>query len=354
MYARKMADTIISNYPEPNDFPWKNWTYSQGFLMLGMLQLFERSQEQKYLDYIIKFCDFHIKSDGSIPFFKGDSLDNILPGSIVCWLYHQTREEKYLLAAKTVREALKTYPRNDNGGFWHAKHLPRQMWVDGLFMGSMFMLYYGRYIGEAKEMFQEVLNQQQIGFDCLEKDDTGLLYHGYCEDGSADWAHPISGKSAEIWSEGLGWYALVLPCALAFIPQSTDGWTVVHEQYKKLIGGLQKVQNDATGMWLQVVDKPHYQRNFLEISGSSMFLYSMKKGRELGLLDESVDETIQKAYRGVLAKTSISLDGKLSIHGCCDGIGVQKDYDTYVNLTQEDNAKEALAAFLWLTTLMEI
>lgn len=33
-------------------------------------------------------------------------------------------------------------PRNEDGGFWHKKIYPHQMWLDGIYMGAPFYAEY--------------------------------------------------------------------------------------------------------------------------------------------------------------------------------------------------------------------
>jgi rhamnogalacturonyl hydrolase YesR len=51
-------------------------------------------------------------------------------------------------AATTIRRALDNYPRNNDGGFWHSTGMHGQMWIDGIFMGQMFLTRYGKSIGD--------------------------------------------------------------------------------------------------------------------------------------------------------------------------------------------------------------
>ncbi len=53
------------------------------------------------------------------------------------------------------------------------------MWVDGLFMGLMFLTRYGKYVDDKEYCFDETVKQLSIVFDRCEKDGTGLLYHAY-------------------------------------------------------------------------------------------------------------------------------------------------------------------------------
>ena len=57
-------------------------------------------------------------------------------------------KEKYLKAAQTLRKQLHEQPRTKEGGFWHKKVYPYQMWLDGLYMGEPFYAEYAATFGE--------------------------------------------------------------------------------------------------------------------------------------------------------------------------------------------------------------
>lgn len=46
-------------------------------------------------------------------------------------------------------------------------------------------------------------------------------------------------------------------------------------------------------------------------------------------------------------------NGLVDIYSACDGVGIQSSYDRLINYKQSINAKEAVAGFLWATTICE-
>ncbi len=69
--------------------------------------------------------DFFVQDDGSIKTYKPDeyNIDHINNGKLILLLYRLTQKEKYLNAAKLLREQLRTHPRTNEGGFWHKENL---------------------------------------------------------------------------------------------------------------------------------------------------------------------------------------------------------------------------------------
>ena len=344
----------MRRYPEADSYPYKSWSYPQGFILWAFIRLYEKTGDKKLGGYVLDFCAHHVKPDGEIPAFTGVSLDDIMSGSVLVWAWTQTKEEKYKTACDRIFRAFEDYPRNSDGGFWHGRGLPHEMWVDGLFMGLMFLTRYGKYIGNTDHCFSETVKQLSVIFDRCEKDSSGLLYHAYSEDRKAPWAHPITGKSPEIWSEGLGWYAMILADVLELLPPGQAGYDRLAAQMKKLINGLEKVQDQSSGLWYQVVDKPLHPRNWHDTSGSAMFLYAIKKAGLLGIDGrEKCDKIAEKAFGGLKTKCVVDYEGNANILDACNGLCVQRNYDIYVDYTRNINCQEAVAAFFWACVIME-
>ena len=353
-YTTLMADTVMNRYPDADDFPYRSWCYPQGFLLWGFIRLYEKTAEQKYLDYVLAYCNKHVADNGDVPAFSGDSLDDIMAGSVLVWAFAHTGEQKFKIACDKIRAAFDDYPRNSDGGFWHGRRLPHEMWVDGLYMGLMFLTRYGAYVGDRDYCFGETVKQLEVVFERCEKDGSGLLYHAYSENRRVSWAHPITGKSPEIWCEGLGWYAMILADVLEIIPPDYDGYGRLADQLRKLIDGLSKVQDSLSGLWYQVVDKPRYSYNWHDTSGSAMFLYSIKKAGLLGIADgERCDRIAAKAFKGLKTKCIVDCEGNADIHDACDGLCVQDSYEKYAGYARNVNSKEAVAAFFWAAQIME-
>ena len=59
-------------------------------------------------------------------------------------LSDRTHDARYAKAADALREQLRTHPRTAEGGFWHKKIYPQQMWLDGLYMAEPFYAEYAK------------------------------------------------------------------------------------------------------------------------------------------------------------------------------------------------------------------
>lgn len=359
------ADTIMKRYPDFRKAYHKPWTYVHGYDLYGFEMLYRTTGDKKYLDYLKTYIDQIVDEKGNLTYVdrKTDkvtpvsltNLDNMMTGNTIVAMYESTKEERYLLAAQKMREALNDYPRNSDGGFWHAKSLKGQMWIDGVFMGQMFLIRYGHSIGDRDACYNEAVKQITVFAKRCRKGDSGLYYHGWSESPeTTKWADPKSGLSPEVWSEGLGWYALILVETLAVLAKDYPKRDEVVDIFLRLAVDLKRTQDAKSGRWFQVVDKGSEPGNWTDTSGSAMFVYCLQRGIELGLLDkDEYAPVVAKGYKGIVANAVLNDEGLVDIASACDGLGVQKDYEHYINFKKSLNAKEAVGGFLWATAIVE-
>ncbi len=362
------ADTVMARWPDYTQAYFNAWTYVNGYELYGFEMLWHATGDRKYFDFTKRYIDRFVDTNGNflaVLNAKGKTnrpsfgnLDNMMTGNTLVMLYENTHDERYKKAATQIRRALDNYPRNRDGGFWHNQRMNGQMWIDGVFMGEMFLMRYGRSIGDSDYCRNEVTRQITVYAHRAQRGDSGLYLHGSFEPGHGgkvpDWADPKTGLSPEVWSEGLGWYALVTVEALAGLPKDHPRRAEMEDIFRRLAAGLKRTQDPQSGRWFQVVDKGDQPGNWTDNSGSAMFTYTLAKGIELGLLDKAeYAPVVAKGYAGITANARINDRGLLDIYSACDGVGVQNSYDRYIHYKQSVNAKEAVAGFLWATAIVE-
>ena len=66
-------------------------------------------------------------------------------------MYELTGEQRYAQAAETIRRGFDDYPRNKYGIFYHSKRI-QQLWVDGVYMGQMFLARYAKTMGHPEAL----------------------------------------------------------------------------------------------------------------------------------------------------------------------------------------------------------
>ena len=152
-----MGNTVMSIWKDSltttKDKPAK-WTYDQSVVLEGIYGLWKATGDGKYFNYIKKSMDFFLDETGEIRTYQFDNLtlDNIAPGTDLLLLYNVTEKKKYLDAVQTLRNQLDSQPRTHEGGFWHKKIYPNQMWLDGLYMAEPFYTEYANTFHEDRIM----------------------------------------------------------------------------------------------------------------------------------------------------------------------------------------------------------
>ena len=344
LFSEETAKQFIHRFPDADAIRWgmqeNSFSWQSGYIMFALEHLWRWSGETKFYDYIKDFVDKNVDCDGNLRQFSPDALDNFLPGYACLLLYEQTGEGRYAKAAETIRAGFDTYPRFDNGMFWHSRGI-RQVWVDGVFMGQMFLARYAKTMGHPED-FTEVVRQMKGIMDLCGKDN-GHFLHAWDEEG----------PSQEVWSEGMGWLAVLWADVFDFLPEDMNGRQELLDRLSLMCKGLKQSQDPLTGMWCQVVDKPSAPGNWNETSGTGMFLYLIQKAISKGFVsEEEFSPATRKAYEGILKKAIVNADGYINLMDC-SSIGVQRDYESYISQPHEISTFAAYASFILGTGIME-
>ncbi len=353
LWSVALAETIMARYPDYRRAYWKPWNYAEGYVLTAFERIYRDTGDRRYMDYVKKLVDNFVAADGKFNGSNLNNLDDFMAGTSIVAVYDYTHEPRYKTAATQIRKAFDPYPRTD-GQFWHNAS-GSVMWIDGVFMGQMFALRYGASIGDSDYCFDEAAKQILTCARHSEKGKSGLYLHAWTDQAAKyKWADPKTGLSPEVWSEGLGWYALVVADALAVMPKDQPRRAAVEDVYRRLAAGLKREQDPQTGGWFMIVDKGSEPGNWIDPSGTAMFVYSLQRGIELGLLDaQGYAPVVQRGYQKLLTFATVNEHGLVDVAGGGDGIGIKNSFADYVKFRRQVNAKETVGGFLWATTIME-
>ncbi|SFP85245.1 unsaturated rhamnogalacturonyl hydrolase [Parafilimonas terrae] len=319
-YGEAMAKTVMTVW---KDSLARVWTYDQGVVYGGLEALWKNTGNADYFNYIQKNIDHYVNDDGTIKTYDKEkyNIDNIKNGNALLMLYNVTGKEKYFKAASLLREQLREQPRTHEGGFWHKKVYPWQMWLDGLYMGEPFYAMYAQRVQD-DTAFNDIASQ----FIFMEKHSrdtkTGLLYHGWDESKEQQWANKETGTSPNFWGRAMGWYGMALVDVLQYFPDDNPHKKELVDILNRFAAAVVKVQDDKTGLWWDVLNFPNRQGNYFEASASCMFVYALAKGTRLGYLPSSYLPAAEKGYKGIIKKFVVKdanglvhLDGTVSVSG---------------------------------------
>ena len=347
-FSEQMAATVL-NIPPPH-----KWTYDQGVILEGMDALWQRTGNAAYFAYLQSIIDSLVTAEGGIKTYnqKAYNLDNIKTGRSLLTLYKVTGQVKYFKAATLLWSQLKTQPRTKEGGFWHKKIYPNQMWLDGLYMAEPFYAEYAGLIKDEKA-FDDIAKQ----FILMEKQSrdtkTGLLYHGWDATGKQAWANPQTGQSSQFWGRAMGWYAMALVDVLDNFPASNDKKPELVAILGRLAKAIQQSQDPHCGLWYDILDQPAKEGNYHEASVSSMFVYALQKGVRRSYLPASYAAVAQKGYAGIKKEfieqagpDQVNLKGTVSVSGLGGTPYRDGSYDYYIHEKVMTNDPKGMGAFL--------
>ena len=343
-WSKAVVDSTIKRFPTADSL--KGWGYAKALYLYGVYLVYLRTKDKRYLDHIQSWIDLHIDDQGKIN-RSINALDFMMPGNLLLILYKETKQEKYKLAAESIRKVFDTYPRTKDGGFWHANTPSRQwqLWADGVFMSLPFLARYGQMFGDSKYANDEATKQMLIYYKHLNDPATGLLWHAYDESGAQSWANHETHQSGYHWGRAIGWYGMTLIELLEILPKNHPQRNALIEIVQQLAKAFERYQDPVTGLWYQVVDKGGIEGNWLETSCSSMYSYMMWMGVKRGYLPKHYEPVAQKGYHGVLTKLSIGGDGLTNLRDICEGTNVS-DLAYYFARKRNENDFHGLGAFL--------
>jgi unsaturated rhamnogalacturonyl hydrolase len=365
--SQRMAESFIAQHPDSivvGERKSARWDYEQGLMLKALERVWERTGDAKYFTYIKHDLDHYIGKDGSIRTYKQDeyNLDNLATGHAVLLLAQVSApdQEKYRLAAATLRKQLDGQPRTKAGGFWHKQKYTNQMWLDGLYMAEPFYAEYSALMNDSKGL-DDVAKQFALIEKNLVDPKTGLLYHGYDESRAEKWANKTTGQSPNFWDRGIGWYSMALVDVLDYLPATNPHRAELIKDLQRLAPALAKYQDAKTGTWSLVMGQEGRKGNYAEASGSGMFVYALAKGARLGYLDKKYAQVARKGYDGIL-KTFVATEtgGALAFNGTVSvgGLGGSPyrdgSYEYYLSEPLRKNDLKGVGPFILASVEMEI
>ena len=360
-WSERMLLSEMNRFPESwmLDFSKSpKWTYPAAIVLDGAEQIYAKTGKKEYYDYISSFGEKLVKEDGTIVSYELEkyNIDLLNSGNVLLYLYQKEKKEKYLKALQTLRSQIDGQPRTSEGGFWHKKIYPSQMWLDGLYMGQPFYAHYTKDFtkgADAAKAYDDIVNQ----FDLIQKHlvdkKTGLLYHAWDESREQAWANKDTGLSPNFWGRAMGWYGMAMVDVLDYLPKNHPGRAKLISYIQSYTDAILKVQDKENGLWYQVLDKAAEKGNYTEATPSAMFVYTIIKSVNNGYLPKSYKAAAKKGYDGII-KNLITVDGNgiVNLNKCCAVAGLggkpyrDGSYEYYVNEEIRSNDAKGTGPFI--------
>lgn len=358
----EVARSEMSRCPEGSYIDSQNgnlkWNYTTGLELKALLDAYSAagSRDDSILQYADAWYDAVIDSAGAIggKYKKSNySLDHICPGNTLFDLYELTGKEKYRKAMDSLYVQLREQPRNAEGGFWHKKIYPGQMWLDGLYMAEPF---YARYTmsyldgTEKQDNIKDIIHQFSLAYEHCYDPATGLLRHAWDADGSMFWSDPRTGQSAHAWGRALGWYCMALVDVIDILGKENSRELV--EILCSVFRSLRENADPLTGLWFQVLDRPGEEGNYLEATCCAMFSYALSKAVNIGVYSDRryAAEVYRKTVRQFVTRDS---QGLVNLERCCEVAGLggkgnrSGDYNYYIHERVRANDPKGIGPLIW-------
>lgn len=330
------------------------WTYDMGVVLEGMVEVWKNTGKPEYFNYIQAWMDQFVTPEGELKNYDPTeyNIDHVKNGTSLLFLYKVTGNQKYLKAADKLYGQLQSHPRTNEGGFWHKKIYPYQMWLDGLYMGQPFYTEYAS-IRNIPSIYDDVVNQFVYMENHARDEKTGLLYHGWDESRKERWSDPQTGLSKHFWGRGMGWFSMGLVDVLEYFPTDHPRRGELLAILERTLTAAAKYQDPKTSVWYDILDLGTRKGNYVEASASSMFVYAMAKAVRRGYVSDKFVKNIDKGYKGLL-KEFVTEDGadKVDLNRVVEvsGLGGSKyrdgSFEYYMSEPIRKNDPKGVGAFI--------
>jgi rhamnogalacturonyl hydrolase YesR len=335
--------------PEQASFqkhPYAEWHYANGGTMLGILNLYKVSDDQKYFDFVSQFTEFVRENREydrwqfeNIPVLRGaqyrlfrmtmldDSGGPALPFMELKKSYGAEEYDEIL--ERVLKHVTEEQDRLPDGTLCRSEPETNTIWGDDLFMSTPFLCRMALATGNDK-LFDDVARQIIQFNNYLMNPETGLYFHGYYADRNE--AAPFQ------WGRANGWVTWAMSEALMLMPQEHEKYQDVLSIYKSHIAAIAGYQNE-NGLWHQILTEPS---TYEETSCTAMYTLSMARGINYGWLDDSFRKNVLAGWRAVSDK--IADDGTVS--KICRGTGIGESVEFYNGRETFDHDPRGLGAVL--------
>ncbi|WP_341939315.1 glycoside hydrolase family 88/105 protein [Marinimicrobium sp. C2-29] len=359
-----MADSDIERNPEGWMIDFREtpkWEYTHGLMMSAHEKVWRATGEERYFDYMKDFADFMIDDEGTIKTYDQSlyNIDRVNPGKFLIGLHQETGEEKYWLAIEQLRDQMRAHPRTSEGGFWHKKVYPHQMWLDGLYMGSPFLSRYASTYDEPG-LYDDIIQQFRLIERHTWNSGQKIFHHGWDESREQRWANKTTGRSPHAWGRAMGWLSMAIVDVLDDLPSDHPERQVMLDIAAKMAEAIETHRDADSGVWWQVVNMGGREGNYLESSSSTMFAYFLLKASERGYIDARYRELGLSAYEAVVEEfVRENEDGTLSITSVCAVAGLGGNpyrdgtYEYYINEPRRADDPKAVGPFIMTSVLYE-
>ena len=361
----RMAESEMTRIPDAitmDGVKKPKWNYTTGLELLAIMDAGERYGREEFTNYALSWLERMVGEDGrSIVTYKlsNYNLDHICPGRLLYRAWDITGEQRYREAQQLLWSQLEGQPRTPEGGYWHKKAYPNQMWLDGLYMAEPFKSEYLVRYGsnedvDASHGWEDIVRQFTLVAEKTYDPSTGLFRHAWDSSKQMFWCNPENGQSQHAWLRAMGWYTVAIVEVLDIMPSDVVGRDHLVTILQHIFKTIPRYANPKSGMWYQVMDCPTREGNYEESTGSIMLVYAMMKAARLGVVDAECGKEGRRLYEQFVERfIRENADGTISMTDCCavGGLGGKQnrmgDFDYYLSEPIIENDCKGVGPFIW-------
>lgn len=183
------------------------------------------------------------------------------------------------------------------------------MWLDGIYMLDVF---YARWTYEFEPGNDTAWDDIALQFDLIDAGTTvdrertnGLPLHGFDVSKTQVWADPVTGAAPHVWGRAVGWYIMALVDTLDYFPEKHPGRARLLKYLSSLADAVVAAQDRTYKGWYNIMDPGMETRsgNYIESSGSAMFVYALFKSLRLGYISGRAYEAAALSGYGLMTGT---------------------------------------------------
>ncbi|HVN48657.1 MAG TPA: glycoside hydrolase family 88 protein [Bacteroidota bacterium] len=309
---------------------FNDWVYPNGVMLYGLSRAADVgfTEYQSYITNNFNFIFRHYSYFKKLwetthstsrmfcyRLYRMESLDDCgAMGNALIEAYKHTNNPQWKKTIDTIAWFISTQQtRLADGTLCRTGPHRMTIWGDDLYMSVPFLARMGT-LTQDSAYYNDAIRQVLHFYRLLLQPELGIAHHGYYDD--------IKQPSIAYWGRVNGWMMVATAELLGQLPATYPKRDSVLSFFRAHIDGIQKLQDQQTGLWHQLLDKPD---SYLETSCSAMFTYSIARGINEGWLDSSCIKIAKKGWRGVASR--ITTDG--SIEGTCAGTWIEDTLPFY-------------------------
>lgn len=363
-YSELFSKTAINLWPDP--FAVSSDTgaigdYDKGTLLKAVESVWNSTGDGMWFNYLQRSIDVLVGDDGSIKNYRPDEydFDHLNIGRTILTLYRVTGNPKYKKAADNLRHQLLTQPRTKEGGFWHKKSDPAQVWLDDLCMEQPFFAEYAMLFHEDSS-FNDVARQ----FILIERNardaDTGLSYYRWDETRSQNSADRETGRFPSEWGRGIACYGMAIVDVLEYFPAKHPGRDSLLSILNRYVKAIVKKQDKRNALWFNVIDKTTEPKSYVDVSSSCMIIYTLARAARLGYIPGAYATNAKRAYEGILKEyvrvenSHANLPGTPGVPPLSGNSYREGTFEHYTSKPVASNDAKGMGAFIQCAVEMEI